>query len=281
MEVTKFSSLLFVALEQATLHLRRSLVQFTERARNAVEKIRELLAGSLDAVREANAKIVKFSPRLLFALRRAALHLRQALNPLAERGKGALQKMPEILASFLNPALVVNGKITKSVSQFLTTLKQAPRHLRQALNPLTEGGKNVLEKTRHLQDARRERENDLRELLSNPVDAVVVTNLDRRFVAANPIALDLFGVSEANITQFTVDAFLLEAEILHLDGNGLPFISREETQGECKVRRLTGNLRTADYVFVANFVPFRHLFIFRNIRECVPRRRAVAAGSMR
>jgi PAS domain-containing protein len=278
MEITKFSSQLSVALEQATLHLRRALNPLTERAKSAVEKTRELLAGSLDAVVVANAKIAQFGSQLLVALKQAMLHLRQALNPLTERGKGALQKMPELLASSFDAAVVVNGKITKFTSQLLVALKQAPGHLRRALNPLAESGKNVLEKTRHLQEARRARENDLRELLSNPVDAVVVTNVDRRFIAANPIALHLFGVSETNITQFTIDAFLLEGEILHLDGNGLPFISREETQRECKIRRLTGNLRIADYIFIANFVPFRHLFIFRNVREWTPRRRAAAAG---
>jgi PAS domain S-box-containing protein len=281
MEVTKFSSLLFVALEQATLHLRQALNPLAERAKSAVAKTRELLAGSLDAANAANAKITQFGSQLLAVLKQGTLRLRRALNPLAERGKGGLQKTLELLASSLDAALVVNGKITKSTSQLLVALKQAPGHLRQALNPLTESGKNILEKTRHLQEARRERENDLRELLSNSVDAVVVTNVDRRFISANPIALNLFGVSETNLTQFTIDAFLLEDQILHLDGNGLPFISREETKGECKIRRLTGNLRIADYIFVANFVAFRHLFIFRNVRECVPKRRAAAAGSMR
>jgi PAS domain-containing protein len=278
MEITKFSSQLFVALQQATLHLRRFLNQFTERATNGVEKMRELLAGSLDAAVVANDKIVKSSSQFLLPLKRATLHLRQALNPFAERARGALQKMPEILASSLDAAVAVNDKIAKSSLQLLVALKQAPARLRQTLEPLTDRGKNVLEKTRHLQEARRAKENVLRELLAGSVDAVVVTNIDRRFIAANPIALHLFGVSETNITQFTIDAFLLEGEILHLDGNGLPFISREETHGECKIRRLTGNLRIADYIFVANFVPFRHLFIFRNVREWRLRRRAAAAG---
>ncbi len=278
MEITKFSSQLSVALEQATLHLRQVLNPLTERAKGAVEKTRELLAGSLDAAVVANAKISQFGSQLLVALKQATLHLRQALNPLTERAKGALQKMPELLAGSLDAALVGNGKITKFSSQPLVALKQAPAHLRRALHPLTERGKNVLENTRRLQEARRARENDLRELLASSVDAVVMTNIDRRFIAANPNALHLFGVSEANITQFTIDAFLLESEILHLDGNGLPFISRKEAQGECKIRRLTGNLRIAEYIFLANFVPFRHLFIFRNVREWMPRRRAAAAG---
>src|ERR1700756_2271754 len=113
MEITKFSSQLSAALVQATLRLRRSLNQLTERAMNAVEKMRELLAGSLDAAVVANAKIAKF------------------------------------------------------ISQLLVPLKQAPARFRQAQELLTERGKNVLEKTRSLQEARRARENDLRELLAS------------------------------------------------------------------------------------------------------------------
>jgi PAS domain-containing protein len=278
MEIAKFSSQLFIALEQATLHLRRSLNQLTERATSAVEKMRELLAGCLDAVAVANAKLVKSGLQIPLAFKKAALRLQRALNPLTQRGKAALQKIPEILASSLDTVIVANAKITKFSWQLLVALKQAPARFWQTLEPLTERGKNVLDKTRHLQETRRARENDLRELLASSVDAVVVTNIDHRFIAANPIALHLFGVSESNITQFTIDAFLFEGEILHLDGNGLPFVSREETQGECKIRRLTGNLRIADYIFVANFVPFRHLFIFRNIRVWVPKRRTAAAG---
>jgi PAS domain-containing protein len=278
MENTRMSSQLSIALEQATLHLRRTLNALAELAKNAVESIRELFAGFLDAAVVANTTISKFTSQLLNALKHETLHLRHALQPFTERGKAALQKLPELLAGSLDAAVTANAKISKFGWQLLAALKEAPVHLRQALSPLTKLGKNVLEKTRSLQEARRARENDLRQLLASSADAVVVTNVDRRFVAANPIALHLFGISEINITQFTIDAFLLEDEILHLDGNGLPFISREEMQGECKIRRLTGQLRIADYIFVANFLPFRHLFIFRNDRECIRRRRAATAG---
>ena len=172
-------------------------------------------------------------------------------------------------------------EITKFNSQLFVALEQVAVHLRQALNSATRQGKKALEKTRRLQEARRGRENYLRELLASSLDAIVVTNVDHRFVAANPKALLLFGVSETNISQFAIDAFLLEGEILHFDGNGLPFISREENQCECKIRRLNGSLRIAEYIFVANFAPFRHLFIFRNDREWVPRKRAAAAGQTR
>jgi PAS domain-containing protein len=120
-------------------------------------------------------------------------------------------------------------------------------HLRRALNTLTRQGQDALEKTRK-QEARRTKENNLRELPARSLDAIVVTNVDGRFVAANPKALHLFGVSQTNIRQFAIDTFLLEGEILYFDGNGLPFISREGNQGECKIRRLHESLRIAEFV---------------------------------
>ena len=271
MENARFSSRLSVALEQTRLWLRQILDPVTELTKSTFRNVPELFRDALDTAVAANAKICGFTSQLHNAVKHTTLHLRHTLQPFTERVRAAVQKLPEILAGSLDRAIFTKAKIS-------ATLREAPGHLRQALHPFTKLGKNVLDKTRSLQDARRGKENDLRQLLASSADAVVVTNVDRRFITANPSALHLFGVSEANLTQFTIDAFLLEGEILHLDENGLPFISREETQGECKIRRLTGNLRIADYIFVANFLPFRHLFIFRNERECVPKKRAASAG---
>jgi len=128
-------------------------------------------------------------------------------------------------------------------------------------------GRSVADKSRRLPQALRARENDLRELLASSLDAIVVTNVGRRFVAANQKALDLFGVSQTNMRQFAIDAFLADDQILFFDGNGLPFVRREARHGECRIRRLDGSLRLTEYIFVANFVPFRHLCRFRNDRD--------------
>jgi PAS domain S-box-containing protein len=232
-------------------------------------------------------EITKFSSQLSAALEQVSAHLWRALNTLTVRGKSVLEKtrrlqesyrasdLRKVLASSLDAIVVTSDKITTFSSRLFAASEQVSAHLRRALNTLAGRGKNAIGKTRRLQEARRARENDLRELLASSLDAIVVTNVDRRFVAANPKALHLFGVSEANIRQFTIDAFLL-GQIRYFDGNGLSFISREEKQGECQIRRLDGSLRLTEFIFVANFVPFRHLFRFRNVRECAPRRRAAA-----
>jgi PAS domain S-box-containing protein len=249
--------------------------------------LRKVLASSLDAIVVASDKITKFNSQLFVAWEQMTVHLRRALNALTVRGKSVLEKtrrlqearpasdLRKVLASSLDAIVVASDKITKFNSQLFVAWEQVTVHLRRALNTLSVRGKDALEKTRRLQEARRARENDLRELMASSLDAIVVTNVDRRFVAANPKALHLFGVSEANIRQFTIDAFLL-GQIRYSDGNGLPFISREEKQGECQIRRLDGSLRLTEYIYVANILPFRHLFRFRNDRECAPRRRAAA-----
>ena len=122
---------------------------------------------------------------------------------------------------------------------------------------------------RKLQETLREREDGLRKLLKTSPDAIVVTNADHRFVAANPRALELFGISEANMGKFTLDAFLPHQQILDLDGNGPPFMKREERHGKCRIRRLDGSLRVTEYTLVTNFAGRRHLSRFHDV---VPKR---------
>ena len=218
-------------------------------------------------------EIIKFS----VASKEVTVHLRQALNTLTERGKNLLEKtqrlqearrarvnhLRELLASSLDAIVVTNGKIIKFSSQFVAS-KEVTVHLRQALNTLTERGKNVLEKAQRLQEARRARVNDLRELLVHSADAIVVTNGDGRLVYANPKALDLFGVSELNMRKFTIDTFLSHCQILELRLKWF-VIRRDERYGKCKISRLDGSLRVAQYILVANVIPRRYLYIFLNV----------------
>jgi PAS domain S-box-containing protein len=156
-------------------------------------------------------------------------------------------------------------EITKFRSQLFNAAEQVTVHLRLAQNTLTRLGRIVVDKPRRLLAALRAGKNHLRKLLASSLDAIVVTNVGRRFVAANPKALDLFGISETNLEKFTIDAFLSPAQSLYFTGHGPRFIRREKRHGKCRIRRIDGRLRIVKYIFVANFVPNRHLYIFRNV----------------
>jgi hypothetical protein len=76
----------------------------------------------------------------------------------------------------------------------------------------------------------------------------------------------LFGVSETNMRMFNIDAFIRIGQTSYFDANGSPFVGRTERHGQYTIKRLEGSLRVAEYIFVANFVPYRHLCRFDNVK---------------
>ena len=217
----------------------------------------------------------KFRAQFLIALEQVTVHLRQTQKTLTVLGSsvarsGRLLEALGAMSSRLRKFVAISRDVTVSTNAKFTRrasigLEQLTVRLRRAQNAITRLGRRVASKPRRLEEALRASENGLRKLLASSPDAVLVTNAQRRFVAANPKALDLFGVSEAHIGRFTVDVFLSRDQILQFDGSGSSFSRRTPRHGKCEVRRLDGSLRVAEYSFVANFMPARHLYRFRNV----------------
>src|SRR6516164_9604492 len=101
--------------------------------------------------------------------------------------------------------------MVENVNQFterlIIELKQIKIPLQLAHRAITKLVRGVADKRRRFRETLQARENDLQNLLTTSFDAIDVTDGDRRFVAANSMALDLFGMSQRNITMFTMDAF--------------------------------------------------------------------------
>jgi len=222
-------------------------------------------------------EIIKYKSELFAAKEKLTAYLRQAGNGFAGLGTSVARSIREALRATANDlrdllaifhdAMVATGcKIAKCRSQLFAASEQVAAHFRQVSNTFGRLGRSVIEKPRRLQKALRSRENNLRKLLAGSLDAIVMMDVDRRFVAANPKALDLFGVSEPNMKKFAIDAFLSRRETLYFNGNGSPFKGRGERHGECTIRRLDGGLRVAEYIFVPNFYPYRHLLRLRNVK---------------
>jgi PAS domain-containing protein len=303
MNISKYRSQLFASWEQFTAHLRQAQNALVGMGRNAAERLnetfrprvndlRQLLASSHDAMAEANGKIAKYRSQLLAAWEKFTVHLRQAQAAFVGLGRKAVERpretfsarannlrddLRDLRASSHDAVALANGKITKSRSQLFAAWEKLKVYLRQSLHALAGLGRKVVEKPRRLQKALRTKENNLRKLLANSLDPIVVMDVGRRLVAANPKALDLFGVSETNLKKFTIDAFLSGNEVL-FSGNGSPFKGRVEKHGECKIRRLDGSARVAEYVFVANFAPYQHLCRFCNVRTAHIKSFAFSSG---
>jgi PAS domain S-box len=216
---------------------------------------------------------IKFKSQAYIALEHATVRLERVRHILVSLRRGAADKLQEarrtsandlreLLANSLDAIVFANGKIAEFRLSLLIALKKVTVHFQRAQKALTRLGRNVIDRPRRLQEARRTSENDLRKLLANSLDAIVVTDGDHRLVYANPKALDLFGVSESNIRKFTTDAFLLHCQNLELRRKWFA-IRRDERYGKCKIRRLDGSLRVAEYVFVANFIARQDLYSFK------------------
>lgn len=175
----------------------------------------------------------------------------------------------KLLASCRDAIVMVNAKIMTFTAQLLVGWKPVKAFLVRAHETLAKLARSVADKPRRLREERRERENTLQELLTTSFDAIVVANSERRFVTANSRALELFGISERNITMFTIDAFLPHRQIVEFDEHSASLMNCKEIEGECEIKTLKGSLLVARYTFVPNIVPGRSLCRFR---EAAPRK---------
>lgn len=226
-------------------------------------------------------EVTKFRSQIFIALEHVTVQLHRAQNTLTGLAGNVIRtesELRKLLAGSFNGIVVANDKITKQLS---VAIEQMTVHLQHGKDTLTGLVKSVAERPRRLHGLIPARQNDLRRLLATSFDGIVVTDPERRVVAANPIALDLFGVSEANMKKFTIDAFISRGQVPYFDANGLPFVGRKESHGKCKIRCLDGSMRVAEYIFIANFVPFQHLSRFRKYQQWPPGNQLTGKGKNR
>ena len=263
MDITKYGSQLFIVLEQTTVRFRQAQNTLTRMGRNVADKSRKLR----EALRPEGIYLWQLFRRKQNTLTIVGRSAVDTLRRLQEAIRSREKDVRKLQASSLRSIEMTKDKIMKFGSQLFIALAQVRMRLQRGQDMLTELGRSVADKPRSLQKALRSRENELRELLASSVDAIVVTNAYGSLVAANSKALDLFGVTRTNMRQFTIDMFLSHSQIQQFGGRRLPFTRRETRLGQCKIRRLDGGLRVAEYSFVANFTPFRHLCRFHSATQ--------------
>ena len=159
----------------------------------------------------------------------------------------------------------VTAFLRRALSMFRARVNQLRKLFRQGYGAIARPVTRITRKPRRLQDAVCTSENGLQLLLTSSLDPIVVVTTKHSLVDANTRALDLFGISSTNMMKFTIDTFLSYESIAKCERYRSAFIKRAEKLGKCEIRRLDGSLRLAEYIYIPNFVPFRHLFRFRNV----------------
>jgi PAS domain S-box-containing protein len=284
MVITKFRGHLSIVLERASVCL--------ELAENTFARLQKSVADKLKAVRQrsesdlqrlrarsrgsfivANEVFARLGSQASSASRKAAVQLQKTQEAATGFGRAGVDKVQKLLhdsendlrkflAGFRVAIVAADTKIAQLGRQVSSVSRQK---LLKAQDAITTLGRTIADKPRRMREVRLTRENDLRSLLASSLDAIVVTDEDRRLVAANEKALELFGISEFNMGNFTVDAFLAKVELPDFDWTDSSFERREFGGSRCKIRRLDGGLRIAECQFVAGIVPRRDLYKFLNV----------------
>jgi PAS domain-containing protein len=109
-----------------------------------------------------------------------------------------------------------------------------------------------------------ERENYLSRLLTDSSEPVVVTDDAHRLLAANPAALTLFGISQKNLNNFSIDAFLRHDQVHCFEREGPPS-KRAARLGKCQIRPLNGKPKVVAFSFQEHFLLGRHLSKFHDL----------------
>lgn len=291
-KITKAKTQLSIVFEQAIAHLRRAKNILAGRTKSIAKRLRkppkelrapedvlrEKAARPPKAIIKADNKVTKAKAQLSIVPGQWTAHLRQEQDPLAGLARSITegpQRPPEELrvrqvAKSLEAIVEANSKVTKAKGQLSIAFKQGTARVWQAQKTLAGIGRNIVNRRRRRRLELSARESQMHELLANSPDAVAVINGDRRFVTANRRALDLFGVSERNLSKFNIDVFLFRGQIPDLRRNGSLFMGRQERHGKCTIRRFDGSMRAAEFAFVTDFLPHQHLCRFYDL--CLPQR---------
>ena len=150
-----------------------------------------------------------------------------------------------------------------ALEELFVALGKMTADLHRAQKTVARLGRSVIDRPRRAHTPRT-KEDDFRRCLQNFHYATVVTKGDGRLVYANPKALDLFGVSKLNLSNFSIETFLSHCQILELRRKWF-FVAQNERYGKCKISRLDGSSRVAEYVLVDDVVRRLHLYRFLDI----------------
>ncbi len=95
-------------------------------------------------------------------------------------------------------------------------------------------------------------------MFEGTLDALVITDDEGRYVAANPAAADLFGLPRSELIGMHVGDFL---------DSDAPFADEDRRRGEIDLLRPDGETRTVAFAATANVLPGYHLSALHDVTD--------------
>jgi PAS domain S-box-containing protein len=167
---------------------------------------------------------------------------------------------------FLAIALPLPVILYYALKHWLDKVSERVRHLEEATRQ-ARALEEQRQRRQEVEHALTEREDQLRAIFDNALDAMVVIDDDRRFVDANPAACELLGVTLEKIRGERLDLFL-DREIK--DGmreRWREFVEHGQAKGEWRLITADNRRCLVEYSAKAHVVAGRHLSIWRDVTK--------------
>ena len=113
----------------------------------------------------------------------------------------------------------------------------------------------------------REHEQKLRAVFDTALDAIFITDDDRRYVDVNPAGCDLIGVSKRDLIGRHLDEFLPPERLGHVKELWAEYIKGGPVQEEWQTMRPDGTVVVSEASARPNFVPGLHIAFMRDITD--------------
>jgi PAS domain S-box-containing protein len=111
----------------------------------------------------------------------------------------------------------------------------------------------------------REHEQKLRAVFDTALDAIFITNDDRRYVDANPAGCDYLGVSKRDLIGRRIDDFLPPHRLATVEEDWTSYLAGGPLLAEWESQLMDGTIRVAEASAHPHFLPGLHIAFFRDI----------------
>ena len=113
----------------------------------------------------------------------------------------------------------------------------------------------------------REHEQKLRAVFDTALDAIFITDDDRRYVDVNPAACEYLGVARSDLIGRRIDDFLPAHRLATIDEDWAAYLAGGPLLQEWETLHADGSIRTAEASANPNFVPGLHIAFLRDVTE--------------
>ena len=113
----------------------------------------------------------------------------------------------------------------------------------------------------------REHEQKLRAVFDTALDAIFITDDERRYVDANPAGCEYLGVAKRDLVGRKVEEFLPPSKAATIEADWAEFVAGGPILAEWESLRSDGTVRVAEASARPHFLPGLHIAFFRDVTE--------------